>query len=71
MNYNVRFRAIGRNATLEAIYERHQKGEIATCPKCGEDLVLAFSWRDCRNDPHGHPGVFCPIDGEHFYILVD
>lgn len=65
-----RFKAIGPNASVHVICERRSAGEIATCPKCGADLMVALTWKDAR-EYDSHPGVFCPKDSKHFQILLN
>ena len=66
----LRFRASGLNASLHVICDRYRRGEIAVCPSCGSDLVVALSWDDA-NKHSGHPGVFCSNDSKHFQIVVN
>lgn len=65
-----RFKAIGPNASVHVICERHNAGEVAVCPKCDSDLVIAFKWEDA-NKHSGHPGIFCPNDSKHFQIMFN
>ncbi len=65
-----RFKATGSNASVNVICERHNAGEIAVCPKCDADLVVAFNWQDAQ-EHDGHPGIFCPTDTKHFQILFN
>ncbi len=65
-----RFRATGHNASVNVICERHHAGDIAICPHCGTDLVIAFTW-DAASKYDGHPGIFCPNDSRHFQALFN
>lgn len=65
-----RFEASGLNASVHVLCERHNRGEIAVCPKCSSDLIVAFDW-DIANKHSGHPGIFCPKDAKHFQILFN
>ena len=65
-----RFTAIGQDAGVHAICERHAAGEIPVCPRCGSDLVIAFGWEEA-NALGIHPGIVCPEDSTHFQALFN
>ncbi len=65
-----RFKAIGANAGVEVICERFKAGEVAVCPKCDSDLIVAFTW-ETANEHGGHPGIFCPSDSRHYQVTFN
>ncbi len=66
----IRFKAVGASSSVHVILERHSTGEIAVCPICDRDLVVALNWKQAKAHD-GHPGVFCPVDHRHFQILLN
>ena len=66
----MRFKAIGHNASVEAICTRFNAGDIPTCPVCGNDLIVANGWQDARPFD-AHPGIFCKTDPKHFRVLFN
>lgn len=65
-----RFTALGANASVNVICERWKSGEIAVCPKCGSDLIVAFTW-EAANEFGIHPGIVCPLDNHHFQVVFN
>ena len=65
-----RFKAVGVNASAHVICERHNAGDIAICPICDAELVVAFTWPIAQKF-NAHPGVFCPKDSKHYQVLFN
>ena len=65
-----RFTAAGRNSSVHVICERYNVGDVPLCPKCGAELVVAFTWTEA-NERGRHPGIFCPSNDRHFQVLFN
>jgi hypothetical protein len=65
-----RFKAVGVNRDVHVICTRHQAGDVPLCPRCGTELLIAYTW-DEANRHSIHPGIFCPSEDKHFQILFN
>lgn len=46
----------------------HKEGYDILCPTCQSKLIVILDLEESKVKKPGHPGVFCPVDTDHFYL---
>ena len=56
--------------SFEDIQEIRDRGDLITCPKCGEELIIALDTESMVK--HGvHRGIVCSKNRNHFRMMVE